>query len=67
MDICIAWANTSIKKDESQAAISFIGNLNRLYIGEFNSQANHCLDCFGYTLDEKQKVDGAYKIDIFQI
>lgn len=67
MDICVAWTNAKIKLEEAKHIINLLGNLKELYVGKFNSEINHCLDCFEYSLDETQKVKGAYKIDIFSI
>lgn len=67
MDVCLAWAKAELSDEDALAIQSFIQQVEDLYVGPFSEKASHCLDCFCYTIDSVQEVEGAYPIETIEI
>lgn len=67
MDVCLAWAEAELSDKDALAIERFLQPAEDLYIGSFSEKASHCLDCFCYSIDSVQEVEGAYSIEIIEI
>lgn len=67
MDICVAWSELMLTDEDSYRAISFIGNEKKLYVGDFDDNASHILDCFCYSTDTSQEYQNAHFIPIVEV
>lgn len=66
MDICLAWTNVELSVNV-QEVLDFIGDEQMLYVGQFNDEVSHALDCFGYTLDNTMKYASVHTIPVLEI
>ncbi|GAB6069941.1 hypothetical protein JCM30760_10380 [Thiomicrorhabdus hydrogeniphila] len=64
MDICLAWSNIAIGSEE---VLNFIGDIENLYVGDFDEHCSHVLDCFCYSTDNTQTYSNALEIPFINI
>ena len=55
MDICVASSSVEITEEISAQLSLFIGNENQLYVGKFNDEVSHAVDCFVHSIDKMQQ------------
>jgi len=67
MDVCLAWTNAEICKNEAANITNFIGPINQLYVGKFTENSSHCLDCFDTTNDNTLNFQSAHKITTMEL
>lgn len=67
MDVCLAWADAVLSEADAQAIQNFLHPEESLYVGPFSEKASYCLDCFCYSIDSTQKVEGAHVIETIEI
>lgn len=67
MDTCVACSELEITAEDSYNTINFIGDENLLYVGKFDNNASHILDCFCYSTDNSKKYLNAHIISTFNI
>jgi hypothetical protein len=65
--ICVATAEINILNEDRTELFKFIGNIDILYIGDYNSEISLSLDAFDFTLDNSNAKNGAYKIPVIFI
>lgn len=67
MDICLASSAVEISDEESTQLSLFIGDENQLYVGDFNDEISHAVDCFVHSIDGTQKYQNAHKIPTLEV
>lgn len=67
LDICVLHGFLSINKNNRLKILNFLGNIETLYSGKIDDQANYSLDCFEYSLDNTRKINKPRKIDILKV
>ena len=66
MDVCLAWTNIELTIDTNKA-LDFVGQEQKLYVGRFNNGASHVLDCFDFSLDNTRRYEAAHLIPTLEI
>jgi hypothetical protein len=65
--ICVATAEINILNEDRIKLLEFIGNIDILYVGDYNSEISLSLDAFDFTLDNSNFKNGAYEIPVIFI
>ena len=61
---CSATAELKIKESDRNEILNFMGNINHLYLGDYDSQLSLSMDSFVSSVDQSQITTNSYKIDI---
>lgn len=61
---CSATAELKIKESNRNEILSFIGDINQLYLGDYDLQLSFSMDSFVFSVDHSQVTDDSYEIDI---
>lgn len=67
LNICVAIAFLSFEIKDQLKVLNLLGNIDKLYIGDFDSATSKSLDCFGYSLRIKGKTEDIYEIETLNI
>ena len=67
MDICVASSSVEITEEISAQLSLFIGNENQLYVGKFNDEVSHAVDCFVHSIDKMQQYQNAHAIPTLEV
>ncbi len=67
MDICLASSIVKIGRNDASNFGKFIENKQELYVGVFDAEESHALDCFNYTVDNTKKFPCVCQIPVIVI
>lgn len=67
LDICVASVVVKLDKSEGDSIIELLGNLDILYVGEFDAKAKASLDNLDYTLDKSRPFKHAKELSVTYI
>ncbi|MEZ4828788.1 MAG: hypothetical protein R3C61_21255 [Bacteroidia bacterium] len=65
--VCVATTELKIKIQERNRLLDFMGDINELYVGDYNSEISSSLDAFDFTLDASNPNKGTYKIPVVSV
>lgn len=63
LNICVAIATLIFELKDQLRVLNMLGNVDKLYVGDFDQLASRSLDCFEHSLKMGRTFDGVYDID----
>ena len=67
LDACVAWTNVELATEDASKALQLIGDETQLYVGSFESETSHSLDCFCFSVDDTNTYPNAKTIPTVEI
>lgn len=67
LDVCVAWTDAYISDGSSEEISLILGDVKKMYTGNFTDQCSKALDDFCFSVDSTQKFDSSKIIEILEV